>query len=301
MAKAQPRAPIPGDPASASLAEVAGRLVDVDEWSARVRIGPMPPDGQGLTALHDPFGAALQAHLAREIAECPGADGKVAAAYAMDGLAWVLGRVLSHFYLQGVLPVVAAPGLWLQARDVPWDHDGDSGIGRAWTLGILPDEAAPRVGKPFSPDFRAEFVAAFTDLVAPVLAALHSQSRLPRPALWRLAGDGLSGGLLSVADQAGLTPRLAAELDAIFRRKGHPLFARETAVVTLSHPPDAPPGAPRVTRTFRRRGGCCRAYTWGDGGYCSTCVLRKPEDQDRQFLAHLAEAFAEGERDPASA
>jgi hypothetical protein len=95
-----------------------------------------------------------------------------------------------------------------------------------------------------------------------------------------------------VAVQAGQTERVPPEIEAIFRRKGHPLFSRETAVVTLTYPPGAGPGEPSVTESFRRRGGCCRAYTRGEGSYCTSCVLRTTAEQDARWLEYLAERLA---------
>jgi hypothetical protein len=233
------------------------------------------------------------AHLAAEIADCPGADLRVAAAYAMDALAWVIGRVLGHLYLSGIALDLRPAAIGLSAREIAWTHGEESGVGRAWTLHLDPEAITPHHGMPGDAEFRARFVDGFSGLMQPLVEALHRASRLPRAALWRLAGDGLSGGILAPALAMDRLPLIRAEAEAIFRRKGHPLFAKETRYVTLSLPEGAPPGIVQISDTFRARGGCCRAYTWGDGTLCTSCVLRKPEDQEARWRDWLAECLAE--------
>lgn len=277
------------------LARALDALPTDDAWDPRCRLGAPPSGAVRLDALYDPAGPALRAHLAAEIADCAGADIKVAAAYAMDGLSWVAGRVLGHFYLSGLALDLPAAAIALSARDVPWTHGTESGIGRAWTLHLDPGAVVLHLGTPGEAGLRARFVDGFTDLMRPLVEALHGASRLPRAALWRLAGDGLSGGILSPALAMRRLPLIEAEAEAIFRRKGHPLFAKETRYVTLTLPEGAPPEVARISDTFRARGGCCRAYTWGDGDYCTSCVLRKPEEQEARWRGWLAECLAERE------
>ncbi len=285
----------PAGEANERLARAIHALPSQDAWDPRCRLGAPPPGAVGLDALCDPEGPALTAHLAAEIADCAGADLKVAAAYVMDGLSWVVGRVLGHLYLSGLALDLPAAAIALSARDVPWTHGAESGIGRAWTLHLDPGAVVLHLGTPGEAGLRARFVDGFTDLMRPLVEALHGASRLPRAALWRLAGDGLSGGILSPAMAINRLPLIEAEAEAIFRRKGHPLFARETRYVTLTLPEGAPPAVARISDTFRARGGCCRAYTWGEGSYCTSCVLRKPEEQEARWRDWLAECLAERE------
>lgn len=275
------------------LAKAVDGLPSDDAWDPRCRLEAPPAVAVRLDLLCDPEGPALNAHLTAEIADCAGADIKVAAAYAMDGLSWVIGRVLGHLYLSGLALDLPASAISICPREVSWTHGEESGTGRAWTLHLDPGAIVLHHGTPGEAALRARFVDGFTDLMHPLVEALHRASRLPRPALWRLAGDGLSGGILAPALAMNRLPLIEAEAEAIFRRKGHPLFARETRYVTLTLPEGAPPATARIRDTFRARGGCCRAYTWGGGTYCTSCVLRKPEDQVARWRDWLAECLAE--------
>jgi hypothetical protein len=56
------------------------------------------------------------------------------------------------------------------------------------------------------------------------------------------------------------------------------------------HRPNAETGfhilpAAGATRAFLKRGGCCRYYTADNAAYCTTCVLRRPEEQVERLQA----------------
>ncbi|NAZ37224.1 hypothetical protein [Rubellimicrobium sp. CFH 75288] len=274
----------------AGLSALLARLPGADDWSPRGRIGHPGPAAISLAELADDAAhrSLLDLQLAREIADCPGADIKVAAAYFMDSVGWAVGTVFGHLYLNGVVPALEPRQLALEPRDVPWTHEGESGTGRAWTLWFLVGDMPLHRGLTGEPDLRTMLAARFCALLQPLVERLHTASHLARPALWRLAGDGLAGGLIEPGRAMGLADRAVAEARALSLLKGSRLFAKERQVVKVVLPADPAAGLPEMRDLWRARGGCCRAYTWGGNDYCSTCVHLPPEEQVRRWRTWLA-------------
>lgn len=291
-----PCLPPAADAEAALLASVLDRLPAPDIWSPRAAFGPAGGEALPFLRLCNGEDGLLDRQITRETADCPGADRKVGAAYFMDAIGWALGSVLGHLYLHDLVVDPDPGALALEPRDVHWTHEGQSGIGRAWTVRLLPPCPALRRGCPGDPAFRMAFEDSFARLVAPLAEGLHAASGLSRPALWRLAGDGLVLGLIEPARALGRTALLPAEAEALSARQGGRFFARQRRIVELVLPADPARNLPESREIWRARGGCCRAYTWGDNGYCSTCVHLAPEEQIRRW-----QDWQEGQRAAAAA
>ncbi len=123
---------------------------------------------------------------------------------------------------------------------------------------------------------------AIEEMFAPLIAATMVTSGLSSGAQWRLVADSVAQGFLHVGKQLGEAER-AMELAADILREGR-LHNGKTAFVPID--------LPAKREWFVSRGGCCRYYTTRGGEYCSSCVLRKREDQEgryRDYFLRVAE------------
>ena len=208
--------------------------------------------------------------LTASIAE--GVDAKTAAAYLISIFVWRFDEVVASLYLSGTtLPHLTADdvrvGMFVEeygdSRDIQFrfhfaDVDG---------------------GARFDPQTLRR---SFLDLHEPLVVALHRRTGLSQSALWRLVSDGISGGFLAYGKRAHCIEK-----------------AMQAAQDVLSAPPfrnaqwsflEAAAGT--RSEWFRLRGGCCRLYLTVGGEYCTTCVLRRREDQVERLERFLARSIS---------
>lgn len=244
--------------------------------SARVLLGTAP---RGAVTLSSLTGRTLDDWLAREVAGVEGADAKLAAAYLMGRISWSLAELLGGLALRGLCLTGLAPGtVALLPRQVAWEEDGESGISTAYD--VVLDVAGVEGGlRQHDPRLLAETCAG---LLTPLVAELFHASRLPKAALWRLAGDALSASLLAQGKATGCEEQAMAIAEAVLHQRGSPLFSRQTHFVRIEMPECA-----GTAEWFRARGGCCRYYTTRGGEYCTTCVLRDPESRNDRLRDYL--------------
>jgi len=117
-------------------------------------------------------------------------------------------------------------------------------------------------------------------LFEPLIAAVMVTSGLSPGAQWRLVADNVASAFLYAGKGLGVPDRgmaMAREIIAEGR-----LNNGKTGFVEINA------GAARDW--FLVRGGCCRYYAikGAEGEYCTSCVLRKREDQIARYTDYLA-------------
>jgi ferric iron reductase protein FhuF len=121
----------------------------------------------------------------------------------------------------------------------------------------------------------------------PLIERVYATTKLSRHAQWMLVADSCAALFLYLAQQLKDQPQGIEHGLAFVRAPGSPMNNRKTGYVTLEWNGHAD--------TFRARGGCCRYYTVSESGddYCTTCVLRKPEERDQRMLSHMSKKYAQ--------
>jgi len=203
-------------------------------------------------------------------------DRRTAAAYLLSILVWRLGELLAALHLSPTqLPALSADhiGAELLLRGEP---------GRRDVVFRLHIDAEGPVGRPGDVvAMRATVLA----IHAPLIEAL-AETGLSRSALWRLVTDGITGGWLFEARRLGDVERAMVDAAAIVALP--PLANPQWRFVDAAQPGRPP-------RWFRLRGGCCRLYRSAGNDYCTTCVVRTPEDQIARLEAFVRRRDAKAE------
>lgn len=235
----------------------------------RPELGIVAPASPGLETLSEVVsGNRLDTWLAETASIAEGVDPRTAAAYLISIFVWRFDEILAGLYLGGApmprmdashvrlhMVVAGGPGQREIRFRFAFDHAGD---GRAFDL--------------------AAFRAVIEAVHAPMVDALHQRTGLSRNALWRLVGDGVTGGLLAFGKHGGSVHEAMAVAREVARHP--PLGNRQWDFVEIAAS-DAEP------QWFRLRGGCCRLYRTVGGSLCTTCVLRSRASQLDQLRAFV--------------
>ncbi|MDK1375019.1 MULTISPECIES: ferric iron reductase [unclassified Sinorhizobium] len=128
----------------------------------------------------------------------------------------------------------------------------------------------------------------FVAHLKPVIAHLKRRCGLSLRAQWRLAADSLAGAFLEVGRRRGTEEEAIAQALAIVKRPGSPLHSEALCYERIDV---AAADGKDLSRTYRRRGGCCLYYRTDGGSYCDSCVLLDPEARRERLRAHLRDAF----------
>ena len=238
---------------------------------ARPELGLEPEPRQATVPLTASVASAeLDFWLRTTASIAEGVDAKTAAAYLISIFVWRFDDILASLYLDGAaLPHLTADvirvGLFLGTH------------GRSRDIQFRFHIAAIDGGRPHDRD---GFVRSLIDIHQPLVLALHERTGLSKGALWRLVSDGISGGFLAHGQRSG-------SVEAAMETARQVLAAApfHNSQWTF-HRAEAGTGS----AWFRLRGGCCRLYLTEGGDYCTTCVLRRREDQ----MARLQRFVAEG-------
>ena len=194
-----------------------------------------------------------------------GMDSKTRAAYMIGGLAWTVCIWMAAFALTGNKPI----------RRVAFDTE------RYWWAEGTPD-AHEYVRYPISfevgegePNYRETIERIFE----PIIAATMVTSGLSAGAQWRLVADNVASAFLYGGKSLGMTQR-GMEIAAPIIAEGR-LNNGKTGFLEV-HVGEA-------CDWFLVRGGCCRYYTTDGaaGEYCTSCVLRKRDDQVARYTKYL--------------
>lgn len=268
------------------LQAIVAALPEADDaFAPRIQVGRAPAGTFSLAELA--AGEHLHELLAAEMRSVSGADHKLAAAYLIGRLSWCLSSVLAGLALRGAWAIeLTASGITPLSRQVAWEEDGESGVSNVADFVLDPDLL--RFSEADQPGCDLLFQSAFEVLLAPIVDSPHRRSHLPRSALWRLVGDGLAAAFLAQGKALGCADRAMSLALGMLRRKGTPLYSKQTGFIQITVPE-----RPHLAEWFRARGGCCRYYTSDGGEYCSTCVLRDDDSRNQRLVDYLRRTHAE--------
>jgi hypothetical protein len=195
-----------------------------------------------------------------------GMDRRTQAAYMIGGLAWSVAIWMAAFELTGHKPIRRV-GLRQERYWYRYD-DGTSHEYVRYPIAI-------EVG-----DGPANHRETLEEMFAPLIAATMVTSGLSPGAQWRLVADNVANAFLWAGKGVGVKER-GMELGATLVAEGR-LYNGKTGYLEVT--------AGERSDHFLTRGGCCRYYLTkeGEGEYCTSCVLRKREDQIARYTDYLA-------------
>ncbi|MGV3491347.1 MAG: (2Fe-2S)-binding protein [Devosia sp.] len=247
-----------------------------------------PDDGWATFADLAQDETVLRNALAKQGISTTGLDEKAQAAYLIQGLGYHLTSLMYALRTAGIdASGLAATDIGLQFEFYHWEEDEHSGDDYRMLFRIDPAPLKPRTDDAIEP-MRVTVAA----ILEPIILSLFATTKLPKPALWRQAADGVVSGFLYTGRPLGCEPQAVAEGEVFLRTPGSPLTNKQSGFLTLTVTDDAT--GRTLTETFRQRGGCCRYYTCDDGEYCSTCVLRPTEERDEKLRNYMLERMATG-------
>ncbi len=234
---------------------------DLPEAHAGLRHGMLTPH-----ALANDIGR-LEIWLQAQGIAADGMDDKTRAAYLIGGLAWSACIWMATLELTGRAPPIRQIGF---RQERYWYNYAD---GSRHEYVRYPICFEVREGL-------ADHRTTIERLFEPIIAALMVTSGFSSGAQWRLVADNVASAFLYAGKALGCAPR-AMDLAQAIIAEGR-LNNGKTGYVDVSA------GAAR--EHFLVRGGCCRYYTTkgADGDYCTSCVLRKRDDQIARYTAYLA-------------
>lgn len=196
-----------------------------------------------------------------------GMDAKTRAAYLIGGLAWSACIWMAAIELTGkTLPIRRIA--FRQERY--WYHYED-GSKHEYTRYPISFEIG------HGP---ANHRQTIEEMFAPIIAALMVTSGLSAGAQWRLVADSVASAFLYGGKALGMAER-GMEIANDILTEGR-LNNGKTGFVEVT--------AGKARDHFLVRGGCCRYYTTAEegAGYCTSCVLRKRDDQISRYTDYLA-------------
>ena len=175
---------------------------------------------------------------------------------------------------------ITSGNLFYRHELVHWEEGGAAGEYNRMVFS-LPDALAVG-GPPIETEaLRMQIVA----LLEPALLRISAETGLGKAALWRQAADNVASGFLYTGRPLGFESQAIVEGTTLLRVPASPLTNKQTGFIEITA--SDPVSGATLSETFRARGGCCRAYTTGDGGYCSTCVLVPVAERDAKLRNSL--------------
>lgn len=278
------------------LTETLHRLSSLDD-NLHTDTGPAAPGFLPAADLLDNTNPALEDALDRYIAQYPTIEPRTKASFFIGDYAWYVSAAAVAAYLtERRAPDLSAGNIAIRFRTYTWHEDGESGEAErldvrylSGCFGCLPsDPAASHPDAVVLPNeaallawMRGRLEAHLTPLIAHVVEI----TRLSDNAQWQLVADACEAQFLNTGKANANAERAQADGLAFVKDDKSPLSNPQTGYFTLT--------ANGHTDTFRARGGCCRYYTISETGddYCSTCVLRKPEERDARLLAYMLKKY----------
>lgn len=206
----------------------------------------------------------------------------------MTDYAYVFSLATVRAFLSfGILPDLSPPRFALQFHTTQDEHHGHANeVWRAHVRYLPGDFWTSRNDHTAHPNARGlmdhdqiavAFCAAIHAHFESLIEQLHARTKLSRNGFWRLVADALAGWFIEAGRRLGCLEPAKASAMAVLKRPGSPLNNRQLHYFDLSV--RDPAGQP-LSYTFRGRGGCCRFYTVEGRKYCSTCVLKDPQQRD---------------------
>lgn len=279
------------------LAATLKRVTVVDE-NAYADIGSLEAGWFLAADLLVPRLTRLEEALARQAVQHPEMEARTRGSYFLGEYSWyVPDAVIAAYLAERRVPDLSLKNLALRSRTYTWHEGAESGEAERIDMRLLngrfaclPDDpAAAHPDATVLPDADALHEHLRVSLEAhltPLIERVHLLTRLGHHAQWCLVADSVAALFLhkvrALNDEAGGK----AEGLAFIKAAEAPMNNPNTSYISLHYLDHR--------ATFRARGGCCRYYTVSKTGkdYCSTCVLRKPEDRDARLLAYMQQKYA---------
>lgn len=280
------------------LAATLKRVTVVDE-NAYADIGSLEAGWFPAADLIDPRLTRLEAALARQAAQHPEMESRTRGSYFVGEYSWYMPDVVIAAYLaERRVPDLSLENLALRSRTYTWREGGESGEAERIDVRFLNgrfaclpnDPAADHPDAIVLPDthaLREHLRVALETHLAPLIERIHASTRLAHHAQWCLVADSVAALFLHKGQALNDEASGKAEGLAFIKAAGSPMNNPNTSYISLHYLDHC--------ETFRARGGCCRYYTVSESGkdYCTTCVLRKPEDRNARLLAYMSKKYAQ--------
>ncbi|HZY67141.1 MAG TPA: hypothetical protein VFE52_01050 [Devosia sp.] len=195
-----------------------------------------------------------------------GMDRKAAAAYMVGGMAWSVCIWMAAFALTGERPIrrvaIGQERYWYGSPETGHEYV-------RYPISVEVGDGPPNHRETIERMFE------------PIVAATMLASGLSAGALWRLVADNVASGFLWAGKPLGQVERAIAMANEIIA-EGR-LHNGKTGFLQVT--------AGDARDWFLVRGGCCRYYTTSGAtrdDYCTSCVMRKREDQIARYTNYLA-------------
>lgn len=239
----------------------------------------------------------LEQSLVRQARKHPTMDSRTQASYFIGEYSWYVPAVAIAAYLtENRVPEFVPENIALRYRRYIWHHGEHSGEAERIDVRFLSGRFACLPDDPCAdhPDamlvadkvalrdcLRSQLESHFSSLIK----SIRSISKLGENAQWRLVADSCASQFLGVGAMMNDDEHAQAEGLTFIRADGSPMKNPQTSYLTLTYQDQC--------ETFLARGGCCRYYTLPDAEYCTSCVLRKPEEREQRFLAYMQSKYEE--------
>ncbi|MEL6309883.1 MAG: hypothetical protein AAFQ52_17205 [Chloroflexota bacterium] len=239
----------------------------------------------------------LTQFLAKQTTQHPEMDARTRGSYFIGDYSWYLPMVAIGAYLtERRVPNISPDNVCVRYSPYTWHYNGESGEAERMEVRLLhghfaclPDD--PDADHPLALVMHGEagllgwLRSTLEAHLLPIIERIFEQTRLSRHAQWCLVADSCAAQFLHLGKQMGDERWGRSQGLDFIKSEQSPMNNPKTSYVSLQYLDHV--------ETFRARGGCCRYYTVSETGkdYCSTCVLRKPEDRDARLLAYMKEKY----------
>jgi hypothetical protein len=249
--------------------------------------------------LTKPTSPRLATALARQAHEHPQMEDRTRGSYFIGEYTWyVFAAAVAAYLIERRVPSLAPEHIALRIQRYTWHHEGESGeAGRLEVRFLVPDftclphdpiAVLPHAQIAADQDsLRDQMRHALEAHMQPLIERVYEATKLSRNAQWLLVADSCAAMFLHLGQALEDSERAQREGMAFIHAPHSPMNNDKTCYITLDYQGHC--------ETFRAHGGCCRYYTVSESGkdYCTTCVLRKPEDRDQRLLDYMAKKYAQ--------
>jgi hypothetical protein len=272
------------------------RTVDTEAYAD---IGAVEAGWLMVAGFSDPQTTLLEEALARQAKDRPHMEARTRGSYWIGEYSWYVPLAAITAYLtEKRVPDLSQENVALRFRTYTW-HEGDES-GEAQRLDVrflsgrfacLPDDTAAdhpdALVLPNADALREHLRTTLEAHLTPIIERVYAETKLSRHAQWMLVADSCAALFLHSGQALGDEAYARAEGMAFVKAPGSPMNNNKTGYISLQYLDHCD--------TFRARGGCCRYYTVSESGddYCTTCVLRKPEERDQRLLAYMSKKYAQ--------